>query len=375
MKANACIILPTYNEAGTIEHVIKAIFKQQEKINSHTLSILVVDDNSKDATPEIVQACMHSYPKLYMITGEKKGLGDAYKRGMNYALKELSPELIFEMDADGQHDPKLIPLFVVLANHGFSLVIGSRFAPGGSTPDFSLRRRVMSIAGNWMIRILGGIPRIQDCTSGFRCIKAELIPKCNLTFLSTRGYSFQSSLLCELLRNGAKVIEVPIIFPDRCHGTSKLSIKDQVEFLFNIAKIRFRQSEEFVKFCTVGFLGVFINLGFYILFTRYFLMDLRLASPLAIEISIIHNFLFHHNWTFEKRKNRTSFLKKGFQFHLISWGASLVNYLVFIFFTCTLGLYDIFANTIGICIGIIINYSFNSLWTWKEITLGVDMKK
>jgi dolichol-phosphate mannosyltransferase len=243
MKPKACVVLPTFNEAENIQHVVQGIFRHAKKITSHGLHVLVVDDNSPDKTQCIVLELMKKYQNLHLVTGSKKGLGEAYKRGFKHAQNLLSPDLIFEMDADGQHDPALIPLFISLSNNGFSLIIGSRYTPGGKTPCFSLRRKTISLLGNWMLRFLGGIPKIKDCTSGFRCIKSEYLTKCNLNLLSTRGYAFQSSLLCELLRHGAKVIEIPITFHDRIHGKSKLSLKDQVEFIINIAKIRFCKSK------------------------------------------------------------------------------------------------------------------------------------
>ena len=128
-----------------------------------------------------------------------------------------------------------------MANNGFSLVIGSRFILGGSSPNFSLKRKFLSVLGNWLLRYIGGLSKIHDCTSGFRCIKADLIEKCNFTVFVMRGYSFQSSFLFELIKNGAKVIEVPITFKERVHGESKLTLKDQLEFLLNILKIRFHK--------------------------------------------------------------------------------------------------------------------------------------
>jgi dolichol-phosphate mannosyltransferase len=367
MKPKACIILPTYNEAQNVGKVIKGIFQQQDHIPSHEIVILVVDDNSPDGTQDVVRQIMKSKPNLHLITGVKKGLGEAYKRGLHYSINHLSPDLIFEMDADGQHDPACIPLFVLVANHGFSLVIGSRFAPGGTTPDFSIHRKLISLVGNWMVRIFGGIPRIHDCTSGFRCIKASLIPKCNLNFLSTRGYSFQSSLLCELLRNAARVIEVPIIFPDRVHGESKLSFNDQLEFLLNIPKIRFRQSEEFVKYCIVGVSGLFVNLGLYICLTRLFSINMTVSSPIAIELSIISNFILNQLWTFKKRRNENPLIRKLFKFHIVAGMAGLSNYALFLSLINFFGVYDILANLCGIGFGTLINYFMNSLWTWRQI--------
>jgi dolichol-phosphate mannosyltransferase len=236
----ACVILPTYNEVENVTQVIPAIFQQAAKISgSHALQVLVVDDDSPDGTCAAVKELQRKYKNLHVIGGMKRGLGDAYKRGIIYALKYLSPDVIIQMDADGQHDPEKLPQFIALSNSGFSLVIGSRLAPGGETPDFSLWRKFLSHFGNWLIRSLGGVRKIHDCTSGFRCIRADVVKECNLTRLSTRGYSFQSSLLCEMMRHNATFIEVPILFKPRMHGTSKLAFRDQLEFLLNIVKIRF----------------------------------------------------------------------------------------------------------------------------------------
>jgi dolichol-phosphate mannosyltransferase len=236
----ACVILPTYNEIENVTQVIPAVFQQAAKISdSHDLHVLVVDDDSPDGTYAAVQKLQREYKNLHVIGGMKRGLGDAYKRGIKYALKHLSPDVIIQMDADGQHDPEKLPQFIALSNSGFSLVIGSRLAPGGETPDFSLWRKFLSHFGNWLIRSLGGVKKIHDCTSGFRCIRADVVKECDLTHLSTRGYSFQSSLLCEMMRHNATFIEVPILFKPRMHGISKLAFRDQLEFLLNIVKIRF----------------------------------------------------------------------------------------------------------------------------------------
>ncbi len=218
-----------------------------------------------------------------------------------------------------------------------------------------------------MIRFFGGLPRIRDCTSGYRCIKADLIKKCNLSYLSTRGYSFQSSLLCELLRNGARPVEIPIIFPDRRHGESKLTMQDQLEFLLNIIKIRFRQSGEFIKFCIVGSMGVLVNLGGYVLLTRTLGIPLEISAPIAIEISIISNFFLNNAWTFKERHTDASLMQRLIRFHLVSSIAAVANYAFFLGLVKVFLLWDIFANLIGIAMGTLINYFMNSLWTWKKI--------
>jgi dolichol-phosphate mannosyltransferase len=241
MNSVGCIVLPTYNEAENVAEIIPQIFEQARKITTHDLHVVVVDDNSPDGTGVAVRDLMAQFPNLYLLTGEKKGLGEAYKKGMAFALDELHADLIFQMDADLQHDPSVLPVFVALANHGFSLIIGSRFVPGGATPDFAWDRKLISVTGTWLVRLFGGLPALRDCTSGYRCIKSEVFAKCDFKELASRGYSFQSSLLCELMRNGARVIEVPIVFEKRKRGNSKLSFQDQTEFLTNLPRLLFKR--------------------------------------------------------------------------------------------------------------------------------------
>jgi hypothetical protein len=75
---------------------------------------------------------------------------------------------------------------------------------------------------NWNnLRLAAGLPRLHDCTSAYQCIATNVLVQCDLRALATRQYSFQSLLLSELIRNGARVVEIPILFGPRAHGTSK----------------------------------------------------------------------------------------------------------------------------------------------------------
>ena len=363
----ACVVLPTYNEAENIESITKAIFAMQSNIDTHQLYVIVVDDNSPDGTQEIVKKQIPQHPYLRLVTGNKVGLGDAYKRGISFAISTFNPDLLLQMDADGQHDPTLIPKFINLANDGFSLVIGSRYVPGGSTPDFSYWRKFLSIVGNFLIRHLGKASNVQDCTSGFRCIKANLLPKCNMDGLSTRGYSFQSLLVCELIRNGAKPIEVPIIFKDRVKGKSKLTLRDQIEFLVSITKITYRYSEDFIRYCLVGLVGMLVNIGAYLLLNRYFQIPLQAASLIAIEASIVSNFLLNNYWTFKARPQKLSMIRRLLNFHIAAGISGLLfYYLFFLLLTIVLGINDVLSILLATTTGTISNYTINSLWTWRK---------
>ena len=360
-----CVVLPTYNEAENIERVIDQIFLNQLDLKNYVLNVLVVDDNSPDKTGEIVSDLITKYPKLQLIKGEKKGLGDAYKRGINFAIKSLDADVIIQIDADGQHDPSLIKNFVKLTKQ-YDVIIGSRFINGGSTPDFSAQRLLMSKVANFLVRYLGGAYVIRDCTSGYRVIKREVIESCDLSQFPTKGYSFQSWLICDLLRQGSTVKEMPIVFRQRIAGKSKLSFGDQLEFLINIVRIRFKNSKDFIKYCIVGSSGVLVNIGAYYSLTRFFNVSLLLSSPIAIEISIITNFLLNNFWTFKNRQINKSLVSRLFSFHLVAGFAGMINYLCFLVLVYVLIINDILALIFGIGVGIAFNYAGNSLWTFRK---------
>ena len=361
-----CFVLPTYNEEENIGNIIQQILKEEKSQSKHTFTILVVDDNSTDETQTIVQSYISSNSKVHLVTGQKKGLGDAYKRGFKYALNDLKADLIFQMDSDGQHDTSLIPDFVSYIEEGKDVVIGSRFVEGGTTPDFSFSRLLMSKVGNLLVRYVGGITQLQDCTSGYRAIRASYLKDLDFSYLSTRGYSFQSSLICDLAWRGADISEIPIEFSSRQGGDSKLALRDQIEFLLNIPRLGFRNLEDFMKYSLVGVSGVFVNLGLYLFLTRYYEISEVVAPLIAIESALISNFILNNFWTFGKRVTQSRIRVKFIKFHLVSGLSALINYSVFLALFLVFGLFDILANLIGIGLAAIVNYLINSNWTWKN---------
>ena len=361
-----CFVLPTYNEEENIGNIIQQILREEKSQSKHTFTILVVDDNSTDETQTIVQNYISSNSKVHLVTGQKKGLGDAYKRGFKYALNDLKADLIFQMDSDGQHDTSLIPDFVSYIEEGKDVVIGSRFVEGGTTPDFSFSRLLMSKVGNLLVRYVGGITQLQDCTSGYRAIRASYLKELDFSYLSTRGYSFQSSLICDLAWRGADISEIPIEFSSRKGGDSKLALRDQIEFLLNIPRLGFRNLEDFMKYSLVGVSGVFVNLGLYLFLTRYYEISEVVAPLIAIESALISNFLLNNFWTFGKRIKQSRIRVKFIKFHLVSGLSALINYSVFLILFLVFGLFDILANLIGIGLAAIVNYLINSNWTWKN---------
>ena len=145
------VVIPaTYNEKGNIERLITILEEEVfPKIKNHEMYILVADDNSPDGTGNEVRKLMKKWKNIGISSGERNGLGAAYIRGMNYAVEKLDADLMFEIDADLQHDPHKIPEFIKKIEEGCDMVVGNRYSDGGSIPEnWPLARKIFSVVAN-----------------------------------------------------------------------------------------------------------------------------------------------------------------------------------------------------------------------------------
>ena len=361
------IIIPTYNEWENIAPLVEALHGQFSSM-PHDMNILVVDDNSPDRTADEVRSLQQRYSKLHLIEGRKAGLGAAYIRGMSYAIEQMSADVVFEMDADFSHKPEDVPRLMSEISAGADFVIGSRYVKGGSIPEnWGFIRRLISSGGNLVARYVAGIYRVRDCTAGFRAIRTSVLCNIDLSRLRVQGYAFQVALLHAAVLDEAKVVEVPVDFIDRTRGESKLGLSDIIEFVENAWWIRFQSYRTFIKFAIVGAMGVVVNLGSFTLLLAMG-MNKFLASPLAIEVSIVSNFLFNNYWTFRWRKTKDRAYIKGLKFNAISLVALGVSYSTFVALSRAFPqLPPQIPQLVGIVPATLVNYFLNSYWTFKHV--------
>jgi len=245
--ARCCVVIPTFREGETMPTLLARVFAQQAALAPIELWVVAVDDDPVADEVEVWRGLQRAHPRLRVLHGEKRGLGVAYQRGFDFTLETLAPDYVVQMDGDGQHDPAMIPALVRACRAPARAAIGSRFAPGGTTPAFSARRRWASLGGNWLIHRGTGLPRLRDYTSGFRCLEGGslriCLNACRGQGAGGRGYAFQSSLIAEFLMTGGGVVEIPIAFGQRRHGRSKLAGRDCWEFLLNIRRLRARRKQ------------------------------------------------------------------------------------------------------------------------------------
>lgn len=212
------VIIPTYNERLNLAALTAQL------LNISGLRILVVDDESPDATGELADTlAASSGGRLSVLhrTG-RRGLGLSYVDGMRHALT-TDVTHVCQMDADFSHDPAELPRLLDAAA-GADLVIGSRYVPGGTLRNWAIHRVMLSAFANWYVRAITRLP-IHDCTSGFRCWSRDLLQQVPLGSIRSDGYAFQVETAWEGYRAGGRIVEVPITFVERREGSSKMSTR------------------------------------------------------------------------------------------------------------------------------------------------------
>ena len=265
------VVIPTYDEAKNVEKMVRALLAHPE------LEVLIVDDNSPDGTGVIVDHLRKSLKRLHVLhRTTKEGLGRAYVAGFKKAL-ELGADLIVQMDCDFSHDPKDVMRLVAsmsgeagvprprcapengdatlllrrnendihhssfITHHSSlspALVIGSRYVPGGATPGWPFKRRLISRAGGLFIRMVTGMP-LRDPTGGFKCWRAETLRAIDFETVASKGYSFQLEMNHRTWKKGLEIKEIPITFTDRIDGYSKITPGIATESIKIALRLRF----------------------------------------------------------------------------------------------------------------------------------------
>jgi dolichol-phosphate mannosyltransferase len=320
------VVIPaTYNEKGNIERLIVILEEKVfPKIKEHEMFILVADDNSPDGTADEVRKLMKKWKNIGISSGQKKGLGAAYIRGMTYAVEKLDADVVFEIDADLQHDPYKIPEFIKKIEEGCDMVVGNRYSDGGSIPaNWPLIRKIFSVVANLFVRTVFTKFSIHDWTGGYRALKKEVFLKEKDKLNNYKGYIFQISFLHKAVRDGFKIGEVPFHFSDRTLGNSKIAplnyIVDVLKYVV-FSRIRELIFGKFGKFLVVGGVGFIINAVALKVLVESFNWYPASANLAGAVLAIFSNFNFNNIWTFKGAKSTgfISYINKLLGFYLSS---------------------------------------------------------
>jgi dolichol-phosphate mannosyltransferase len=229
----ALIVVPTYNERDNVRGIAERLLAALTQTD-----LLFVDDNSPDGTGALLDEIAAAHPRVHVMhRAGKLGLGTAYVEGFGWGLAR-GYDYLFEMDADGSHDPRYLPQMLALAEDGADVVVGSRYVPGGGTENWGAGRKLISRGGSLYARTILGVD-LRDVTAGFMCWRRAALEAIDLSTISSNGYSFQIEMKYRALKKSLRVVETPIVFVDRRVGQSKMSRAIFVEALLKVWGLRF----------------------------------------------------------------------------------------------------------------------------------------
>ncbi|MDJ0986007.1 MAG: glycosyltransferase family 2 protein [Desulfobacterales bacterium] len=211
------VVIPAFNESQTIADLIHRILQRYPEFE-----VVVIDDGSDDNTAEVAAdagARVYSHP--YNI-----GNGAAIKSGIRAATGEI---LVF-MDADGQHDPEDMGRMLAHMPE-FDMVVGARAKGSQASIGRSIGNKIYNWLGSYVSKF-----QIQDLTSGFRAVKADVAR--SFVYLLPNTYSYPTTITLGVLRTGRSVKYIPITARPRRKGNSNIRlVQDGIRFFMMIIRI------------------------------------------------------------------------------------------------------------------------------------------
>ena len=361
------IVVPTYQEAENIPVLSEEIRDALEEPDID-YELIFVDDNSQDGSEEICEDLAEAHPIRIIVRRDERGLATAVIRG----IVEARGELVVVMDADLSHPPSAIPEMVRRLQSGDAdFVLGSRYVPCGSIHEnWSFFRTLNSKIPSLLTRPL---TPLKDPMSGFFGLKKRDVP--SIEKLSPIGYK----IALEVYVKGefSKPSEVPIHFSERRHGESKLSFKEQLNFLRHLRRLyqyKHPLFTELVQFAAVGGSGFIVDVLAYLGLQAALGVDHRLARALSFVAAASWNWAANRTITFDKRP-KTSKLKQWPAFVLTSTMGFLINWGCYVLLTGFVPFFDqyrILALMVGVIAGMGSNFLAARTFVFKPARAGAE---
>jgi len=363
------VIIPTYNERDNMEPLVRGV-AQALRLLGVEGEIVVVDDNSPDGTGAEVERLAAHYPLRLVSRATERGLATAVMRGFDAARGDV----IAVMDADLSHPPEsLVDMYLTLMARGADMVVGSRFVKDGGTENWSRKRAFISLVARLFSVFLSPF---KDNTSGFFMFRRQILEGARLRPV---GYKIFLEMLVKT--RAQSVVEEPILFRDRTRGQSKLTARTTLDYLRHLAAL-FRYvlleaghgrevgvTVTFARFSLVGLFGVGVNYGLFALLHHALGVHHLAAAALAIEISIIGNFLLNNFWTWRRRvrPGLDGLLARAARYHAVAGLAAFGgNWCLLWLLRDGLGVDMDAAYLAGIAVGMIVNFLLNDRWTFAR---------
>ncbi|MFO1534623.1 MAG: glycosyltransferase, partial [Thermoplasmatota archaeon] len=349
------VVIPTYNEGANIGPLLSALQVAFEGVDAE---FLVVDDNSKDGTAE--RARVHPARPTVIVRTAERGLATAVVRG----IQEAQGTFVAVMDADFQHPPAAVRRLLDKAvATDADLVVGSRYATEGTEGEFGIVRRTISRGAAALAKL--ALPpirqhHISDPMSGLFLVRRERV---DTLALQPQGYKILLELLakCEFRR----VQEVGYRFQTRREGDSKLGGAVLVQYMLHLLDLGLHHKENHraLRFMAVGLSGVVVTLAVLFVLHGLLRMDDLLATAIAIQASILSNFVLNDLFTFRDRRDAPWLARLG-MFQLVSVAGAVVNLAVTFVLAYMVGMNYLLVQGIAVLVAFGVNYGGNLHFTY-----------
>ena len=367
------LVIPTYNEGQNVASLMRQLSPLLDSYLPNEYELILVDDDSPDRTWETALILSEAYPQLKVMRRQReRGLSSAVIRGWQAAQGEI----LGVIDADLQHPPEIVLKLLQSVIAGADLAVASRHVEGGGVSDWSIVRRFLS-RGAQLLGLLvcpSVVGRVSDPMSGYFMVRRQAIAGPRLNPL---GYK----ILLEVIGRGRidRIAEVGYVFQERESGESKVTWRQYVEYLGHLVRLRSSNrlrvnafpAKRFIRYGTVGFSGVFVDMAMFYLLTDVVGVSILSSKIIAAEIAIISNFLWNDAWTFAdlthgQRSYRARF-KRLIKFNIICLTGLILDVcLLFIFYQLVFSSrFKYLANLLAIGLVAAWNFWLNVKLNWR----------
>ncbi|MEA5536458.1 glycosyltransferase [Crocosphaera sp. XPORK-15E] len=225
------IVIPAYNEEGCIVSTVTLISQTLEKVGI-SYEILVVNDNSRDRTEELLQQLNAQNPKVrYINNYYPNGFGFAVRCG----LENFSGDAVAIVMADNSDSPENMIDYYQKLQEGYDCVFGSRFIKGGKVVDYPIHKLIVNRLANWFVQVLFGLP-LNDTTNAFKAYRKEVIE--GISPLLSHHFNLTVEIPLKAITRGYYYCIIPITWRNRTTGVSKLKLKEMgSRYLFIVLSI------------------------------------------------------------------------------------------------------------------------------------------
>lgn len=321
MERKVVVVAPTFNEKENIQSFLEAVLVQK-------VEVLISDSHSSDGTAEIVKKFAAKDRRVHYLDVEKRGLGLALSKGLDYATETLKADVLVTMEADMSNDPKQLPEFIKKLENA-DVVIGSRYISGGAITNWSWWRKILSWWANLVLRILALSKRLHEFTNLYRVFSKD-------AWIEIRGkvsiyldWLFVPAFAFEVLDTKLRIVENPIIYFDRFGGRSKMQTPSYtIDLLRYALRYRIQKWASVFKFAVVGGLSFVINTIILVVGVNFGMLP-SIAGVVGAELAILFGFFANNFWTFSNNKitSWTQVPWKFIQYNIVAFGSVVIQFI------------------------------------------------